>query len=482
MTSSLSDEALADLTHRLRTANEEFARHYPGETGRRQPVHTVYGGAHLFKSDSAKRLGSVAQRSLDQFAPDFLTFARAIDLPGSDELPDTFDEATELVALLKNEPEQARKEKKGAWLAYTIYRRVIEKLQREPVEDFRIDFEDGYGNRPDDEEDGHAVSAAAETAEGSKNGTLPPFIGIRIKPFNEELRARSFRTLDIFVSSLVELNNGSLPDNFVVTLPKITIPEQASALASLLGHLEKQTGLAAGSLKFEMMIETTQSIINHSGQINLPLLLAAAEGRCVAAHFGTYDYTAGCSITAAHQHMLHPSCDFAKSMMQVSFAGTGIWLSDGATNIMPVAPHRFSEGGPPLTQEQIEENRQVVHRAWKLHYDHIQHSLVNAFYQGWDLHPAQLPTRYAAVYAFFLESLEAASERLKNFVEKAAKATLVGDVFDDAATGQGLLNYFLRAINCGAITEAEAISLSGLTLPELRSASFVKILNSRNAL
>ncbi len=481
MKASLSDESLNELTDRLRRANEEFTRHYPGETGRRQPVHTVYGGAHLFKSDSAKRLGSLAQRSLDQFAPDFVAFARAIDLPGSDQLPASFEEAADLVNYLNNKPEQARKEKKAAWLAYTIYRRVTDKLVREPVEDFRIDFEDGYGNRPDEEEDEHAVSAAAETADGSKKGTLPPFIGIRIKPFNEELRARSFRTLDIFVSSLVELNNGRLPDNFVVTLPKITIPEQVSTLAALLGQLEKQTGLAEGSLKFEMMIETTQSIINHRGEINLPLLLAAAEGRCVAAHFGTYDYTAGCNITAAHQHMLHPACDFAKSMMQVSFAGTGIWLSDGATNIMPVAPHRFTEGGAPLTQRQIEENREVVHRAWKLHYNHIQHSLTNAFYQGWDLHPAQLPTRYAAVYAFFLESLEAASERLKNFVEKAAKATLVGDVFDDAATGQGLLNYFLRAINCGALTEDEAVELSGLTLEELRSASFVKILKNRQA-
>src|SRR5215207_5143929 len=482
MTSSLSAESLTDLTNRLREANEEFTRHYPGETGLRQPVHTVYGGAHLFKSDSAKRLGKLAQRSLDQFAPDFLTFARAIGLPGSDELPESVDEASDLVTLLRDAPELAHKVNKAAWRADTIYRRVTEKLQREPVEDFRIDFEDGYGNRPDDEEDGHAVSAAAETAEGSKNGTLPPFIGIRIKPFNEELRARSFRTLDIFVSTLVELNKGRLPQNFVVTLPKITIPEQVSTLATLLAQLEKETKLPGGSLKFEMMIETTQSIINHRGQINLPLLLAAADGRCVAAHFGTYDYTAGCNITAAHQHMLHPVCDFAKHMMQVSFAGTGIWLSDGATNIMPVAPHRFVEGGAPLTPEQIEENREVVHRAWKLHYSHIQHSLTNAFYQGWDLHPAQLPTRYAAVYAFFLDGLEAASERLKNFVEKAAKATLVGDVFDDAATGQGLLNYFLRAVNCGAITEEEAVELSGLTLEELRSASFVKILKNRQAL
>lgn len=433
----------------LRRANEQFSQHYSGETGRRQPVHTVYGGAHLFKSDSAQRLGAVARRSLEEFAPDAATFAKAVGLKET--------------------------------LAGRIYQRVTEKLQREPVEDFRIDFEDGYGNRPDAEEDGHAASAAAEVAAGRKNNTLPPFIGIRIKPFNEELRARSFRTLEIFVSSLVKQTGGQLPDNFVVTLPKITIPEQVAALVALLSELEKQTGLAAGSLKFEMMIETTQSIINHNGQLSLPLLLAAGEGRCVAAHFGTYDYTAGCNITAAHQHMLHPACDFAKHMMQVSFAGTGIWLSDGATNIMPVAPHRRAEG-ESLTKEQMDENREVVHRAWKLHYDHIQHSLVNAFYQGWDLHPAQLPTRYAAVYSFFLDSLDAASDRLKNFVEKAAKATLVGDVFDDAATGQGLLNYFLRAINCGALAEAEAVERSGLTLPELRSASFVKILKNRQAL
>jgi citrate lyase beta subunit len=482
MKSSFTDDALADVIEPLRRANEEFTRRYPGETGRRQPVHTVYGGAHLFKADSARRLGTLAQRALDQFAPDFLTFARALNVRGADQLPETVENAAELVTDLEKGPEPMHRDSNSAWLAHTIYNRVSEKLRREPVEDFRIDFEDGYGNRPDDEEDGHAASAAQETAKGSKEGTLPPFIGIRIKPFNEELRARSFRTLDIFVSTLLEHNGGSLPDNFVVTLPKITIPEQVATLAALLDRLEKQNGLAAGSLKFEMMIETTQSIIDASGRINLPLLLGAAEGRCIAAHFGTYDYTAGCNITAAHQHMMHPACDFAKAMMQVSFAGTGIWLSDGATNIMPVAPHKFSEGGPQLTPQQIEDNREVVHRAWKLHFDHIQHSLINGFYQGWDLHPAQLPTRYAAVYAFFLESLAPASERLKNFVDKAAKATLVGDVFDDAATGQGLLNYFLRAINCGAITEAEALKLSGLKLDELRSASFVKILKNRQAL
>ena len=161
--------------------------------------------------------------------------------------------------------------------------------------------------------------------------------------------------------------------------------------------------------------------------------------------------------------MGHPACDFAKQMMQVAFAGTGVWLSDGATNIMPVGPHRASDGAK-LSAAQAEENRCVVHRAWKIHYDDVRRSLVGGFYQGWDLHPAQLPTRYAAVFAFFIEGQEAASERLRNFVAKAAQATLVGDVFDDAATGQGLLNYFLRAINCKAISEAEARPLTGLTL------------------
>jgi hypothetical protein len=205
----------------------------------------------------------------------------------------------------------------------------------------------------------------------------------------------------------------------------------------------------------------------------LPRLLDEAQGRMVGAHFGTYDYTAGCDITAAHQRMSHQACDFAKHLMKVSYAQTGIALSDGATNIMPVGPHKA-----PIDDAQKAENVAAVHAAWRLHASDVRHSLVNGFYQGWDLHPAQLPTRYGAVYGFFLEGLAAASQRLKNFVDKAAQATLVGDVFDDAATGQGLLNYFLRGISCGAVTEDEATA-TGLTLEEIRGRSFVKILEGR---
>ena len=479
MKRSLGPDTIRETGKRLEQAHAALARRYPGESGRRQPVHTVYGGAHLFKADIARRLGDSALRSLHEFAPNFLSFAKAIGLPGSVSLPDSPERAAALEEQWKADPDALRREDRPAWLSCTIYNRVREKLRREPVEDFRIDFEDGYGNRPDAEEDGHAAAAAGEVAAALNTGDLPPFIGIRIKPFSEELRERSMRTCDIFLTELAEKTRAELPPHFVVTLPKVMLPDEVSALADLFSQLEPALGLEPGSLRMEVMVETTQSILNERGESNLLHLVTAARGRCVAAHFGTYDYTAACNITAAHQTMTHPACDFAREMMKVALSGAGVWLSDGATNILPVPPHRAAKDGPPLTWAQLSENRAAVHRAWRLHVEHIQHSLVNGFYQGWDLHPAQLPTRYAAVYSFFFDGLDAASERLRNLVDKAAQATLVGEVFDDAATGQGLLNYFLRAINCGAITAEEALPLTGLAVEELRLGSFAKILNTR---
>jgi citrate lyase beta subunit len=463
---SLPAEALERASLPLKTANLTFAERYPGEPSGRQPVHTVYGGAHLFRADAVQKLGASAIRSFEEYAADPSVLAAVLRLPGNN------------VAFGVDDP-KGQPEDRATGLARTIHARVLEKLRREPVEDLRIDFEDGYGARPNAEEDGHAASAALEVAKGMEQKSLPPFIGIRIKPLNEELRERSLRTLDIFLTTLVGETGGRLPDNFVVTLPKITVPEQVTALCDVFDALEPALGLPAGSLKLEFMIETTQTILDPSGRVALSFLLSLARGRCVAAHFGTYDYTASCNITAAHQHMTHPACDFARHLMQIAYARTGIWLSDGATNIMPIPPHKPAPGGGPLTSRELEENRLIVHRAWKTQYDHIQHSLIHGFYQGWDLHPAQLPIRYAAIYAFFLDGLALASARLSNFVEKAAQATLVGDVFDDAATGQGLLNFFLRAINSGAVTEGEAARMTALSLDELRGRSFVKILERR---
>ena len=441
---SIPDKKLVKALDRINRAQSRFYRRYPGDSGARQAVHTVYGGAHLFSAETPKKRGERALRALDTYAPDADTFGEAIGIRGD--------------------------------LAPKVLERVREKLHREAVEDFRIDFEDGYGNRPDDEEDNHAAQAAQQTAAGLIAGTLPPFIGIRIKPLTRDLAARSLRTLDVFLTELLGTTNGRLPDNFVVTLPKIQSRSDVETIVDVFDVLEDRLGLDAGALRLEIMVETTQSIFDPQGRSILPRLHRAAAGRLVSAHFGTYDYTANCDITAAHQKMRHPACDFAKHMMKVAFASTGVMLSDGATNIMPIAPHK----GKDLSEDQKRDNRAAVFSAWRLHADDVRHSLVNGFYQGWDLHPAQLVPRYGAVYAFFLDGFAPASERLKNFVDKAAQATLVGDVFDDAATGQGLLNYFLRGIACGAVTEQEALA-TGLTIEEIRGKSFVKIMAARRA-
>ncbi len=441
---SLSPAELTPVIDRLSAANRDFLQRYPGESHRRQPVHVVYGGAHLFKADSARRLGAVSRKSLTQYAPDGAALAKALGADWSQPF------------------------------AADLHRRITAKLEHEPVEDFRLDFEDGYGSRPDAEEDAHAISSAREVASGLAAGTLPPFLGIRIKPFNEETRVRSITTMDLFLTTLLGLTGNRLPDNFVITLPKVQLAAHVAAAESVCDLLEAHLRLPNGTLRLELMVETPQSILDRDGICPLQSFIAAAQGRCGSVHFGVYDYTASYGITAAWQAMGHPACDFARTVMTVALAGTGVHLSDGATNILPVGPHR----GGALTPDQITENQAAVHSAWKMAFDDNLHSLRQGLYEGWDLHPAQFIPRYAAVYSFFLSALPAATGRLKTFVEKAAQASLFGDVFDDAATGQGLLNFFLRGITCGAITEAEALA-TGLTLEEIRTRSFQKILEAR---
>jgi citrate lyase beta subunit len=447
MKTSLTPEASAASREALRRANAAFARSYPGDSSRRQPVHSVYGGAHLFRAGTARKMGDLALAALRDYAPDAGALAHGLGLPQRDEF------------------------------AQRVHARVVEKLQREPVEDFRIDFEDGYGHRPDDDEDAHAVSAATELARGMDQGSLPPFVGIRVKTFTEELYARASRTLDLFVTTLLEQSGGRLPPSFTVTLPKVTLPEQVTSLAHLLSELESVHRLSPGALSLELMVETPQALFDARGRPHLRSLVEAGEGRCTHVHLGIYDYTAALDVSAHAQDMLHPACDYLRDTVQVLLAGSGVRLSDGATTLMPVGPHR-KQGDTPLLPTQLRENTDAVHRAWRIAYRDIRHSLERAYYQGWDLHPAQLPVRYAAVYAFFLEGLEPASQRLRAFVDKAAQATLLGGVFDDAATGQGLLNFFLRGLSCGALTEAE-VRATGLTLEELHSRSFRAIVQGR---
>ncbi|MCO4764032.1 MAG: phosphoenolpyruvate kinase [Myxococcales bacterium] len=477
MTTSLPTATLSTTEQQLASANNAFNAAYPGDRIDRQPVHTLYGGAHLFKAGVQAKLGSIALRNLAGYAPDFCTFARAIGLKGSETLPSDALQIAALTSAIEASDDGGASLNGPAHLAHTIYSRVCDKLKAEPIEDQRIDFEDGYGNRTDEEEDGHAIQAAGQLAEAMAQGSLGPFIGIRIKPFSEESRRRSVRTLDMFITHLAKTTGGKVPNGFVITLPKITIPAQVTALADLLDALEAANGIEAGAIGIDLMIEVTQAIFDKDGNNAVPLIVQAGRGRVVSCAFGTYDYTATCNITAAFQTHTHPACDFARHVMQVSLAGTGVTLSDGATTVMPIGPHRAPKG-QSLSPQQLAENREVVHSGWKLHFDNIFHSLGHGYYQGWDLNPGQLPIRYAAVYAFFLDGLADASLRLNKFLGQAAQATLVGNTFDDAATGQGLLNFFLRGLACGALTEDEVLA-TGITLAELRSRSFVQIVAGR---
>lgn len=408
---------------------------------RRQPVHVVYGGAHLFKRGTARRFGELALAAMDEHGEDARSFADAIGVA-----PELADE---------------------------VWARTRAKLAAEPVEDYRLDFEDGYGVRGDDEEDGHAASGAAEVAAGLREGTLPPFVGVRVKPLADGLDARALRTLERFVAALAE--RGAVPRGFVVTLPKVEAPAQVERLADALDALEGRLGIARESIGIELMIELPRAVIAAEGRFAIPALLAAGRPRVVALHFGTYDYTAALGVAASHQAMGHPACDFALGAIQACAAGTGVFVSDGATVTMPIGPHKAAPGAT-LGAREREENTAVVRAAWREMATNVRRSLARGIWQGWDLHPAQLPVRHAITQAFFLADLDAMAARLRNFVAASARATRVQERFDDAATGRGLLQFFLRAIACGAMDEADVADRVGVSVEALRARDLSALL------
>lgn len=432
---------------------------------RRTPVHVVYGGAHLFKAETPQKLGKLALKSAELYAPNFADFARAFWLRGADELPET----DFIVQNLQVSVGQSKDENSALVFCQTVYERTLDKLRREPIEDFRIDFEDGYGFRTEQEEDSHCLAASDELAKAFREQTITPFCGFRIKSFQRETRRRALRTLDLFLTNLLEKTAGKLPENFVVTLPKITRAEEVGVLAGLLGEFENEYSLAQNSIKIEVMIETPEAAHR------MREIVSAGKGRVGSAHFGAYDYTSAFGIVAEHQHLQHDACRLLRQLMQINLAPLGIRLSDSVTTEMPIPVHK----GEILTAIQQKENKNAVYKAWRKHFSNVTYSLINGFYQSWDLHPAQLVARYAALYAFFLESKESSARRLQGFLNKASQAMVTGNQFDDVASAQGLLNYFLRALNCGALTQTEVAAITGLTIEELRSGSFGQIMKNR---
>ncbi len=148
-------------------------------------------------------------------------------------------------------------------------------------------------------------------------------------------------------------------------------------------------------------------------------LSARASGRCTSVHFGTYDFTAACDISALHQTMQHPTCEVAKHLLQIALASSNVRIADGATTRLPLETHK----GPTQSPQQEQKNQSAIWTAWRISWHNIQHSLRGGFYQGWDLHPAQLPVRYAATYQFFLNGLQESTQRLRTFIDRVTHAS-----------------------------------------------------------
>ena len=443
-------------------------KHGRVERPTRAPVHVVYGGADRFNAGTPRKLGDIALRTLETYAPNFIEFAAVVGLPGTEAISASQKDPDGLEKFFLTAPENLKTEDHPAWLAATIYHRTRAKLQIEPVEDFRIDFEDGYGFRPDDEEDRDAAAAAMELASALREHTITPFSGFRVKAYSEETRERAKRTLNIFLDTFLDATDRTLPENFVVTLPKVTDKKEVAELCRDLKKIEKKAHLNEGSIGIEIMVEHPLAIIDRKGDFALKGLVKASRGRCVAAHFGAYDYTAGLGIAASHQGLDHPACQFARQMMLAALTPLGVRLSDSVTTQLPVPAHK----GADLNEHQVADNRSAVHSGWKVHFENVRRSMAGGFYQSWDLHPNQLIARYAAVYSFFLENEQTQAARLRAFLDKATQATLTGNAFDDAASAAGIVNFFRQGLDCGAWSEDEIKAVTGLTAGELRNDSF----------
>ncbi|GAB95635.1 citrate lyase beta subunit [Kineosphaera limosa] len=406
---SLSQTVLDEIDAQLASTDAFLERTYPGETGRRQPVHTVYVPADRFDADLPARWGQEAIAAVEEFGG-IDALCREVGLS---------DELTEQVAP-----------------------RVVAKLQSEPIEDLRIDLEDGYGNRGDDAEDADLARATDQLKTAIGDGRATPFYGIRFKCFEAPTRRRGLRTLDRFLSAVAD--GGDVPDGLVLTLPKVSTVSQVEAMVTACAALESALRLSPGRIGFEIQVETPQLILGADGTIPVVAALHAGAGRVTSLHYGTYDYSASLGVSAEYQSMEHPVADQAKALMQLAVAGTGVHLSDGSTNVLPI-------GG-----------REQTAAAWRLHHRLVTRSLTGAIYQGWDMHPGHLPTRYIANYAFYREGMARATGRLHAYLHKTA-----GAVMDEPATARALARYLYRGYSCGAIDEAELRAGTGLDAARL---------------
>jgi citrate lyase beta subunit len=410
-------ESLAeDLDRLLAVADARLATGYPGDRYGRQPVHTAYVPAHKFAANTVRLWGAEALAAQAEFAAEPAEFAEAFNLS----------------------PE----------LAEQVIPLVQAKLADEPIEDLRVDFEDGYGTRSDDTEDAHARAAARALMDMLRAEAAPPLFGIRCKSLEPKTRRRAIATINAYLGALFEgpfKGTGNTLPSTILTLPKVTSAEQVTAMTVLCEWFESSYGMArTRPLSFELQVEMPQLILGPDGVVTIAQCVQAGGDRLAGLHYGTYDYSAAVGISAADQRLDHPAADYAKAVMQVAVAGTGVRLSDGSSNVLPVG------------------SKNEIVAAWQVHSRLVRRSLERGFYQGWDLHPAQLVSRYAATYGFYREGLDDACDRLHAYAERAAAG------LEEPATGRALAAFLGRGIDCAAFTEAGVAARTGLHPVDLR--------------
>ncbi|WP_307817815.1 DUF6986 family protein [Nocardia acididurans] len=381
---TLPPEVLAGIENRVRAVDSALARLYPGDRAG-QPVHTAY----VCAADATAELPGEWGRA-------------AVDLAES--------QAGLLTELAGDE----------------VFARVLNTLRQRPIQDLRLDFEDGYGTRGDAAEDRDARHAGAVLA------ALPAEVfsrGIRMKGLTTLEWVRAVRTLELVLEGA-----GGVPAGFVFTIPKIRHVDQVDAAVALCDALESAHGLPAGALRFELQIESPQAVIAADGTATVAAAIHRAAGRCTGLHYGTYDYSAACGISPQFQSLEHPVADHAKAVMQAAAAQTGVWVCDGSTQILPIG-----------TEEQV---REAVARHFRL----VSRSLERGYYQGWDMGAGHLATRWAATFAFYRRALEVAAPRIGRYLDRQG-----GSVVDEPATAQALATVVLRGLACGAF-EPEAVT------------------------
>ena len=408
----------------------------------RRAIHSFYGGAQLFTAETPAKLGKIALRYFDEYAASPADLARIHQWSFSPHIVER------------------------------VHERVRIKLATDAIEEYRIDFEDGFGARSDSAEDAEAVRTATEVATVVASGARVPGLGIRIKALDQDTGERALKTLALFLNTLAA--KGEVPPaGFVVVLPKIFRATQVEIAVEALSDLESTNGF--DRIGIELLAEDPRIFTGDPNEWGLAPFLRAGDDRVTSVHFGAYDYLSFHGVTARHQTLDHRSADLARGLAQLGLAGTGVELSDGATNTLPIPPHRN-----PRSEEETAENERAMISAWREHSRNIERSLQAGIFRGWDLHPGQLPARHATVQAFFRDVAEEAAPRLRRFLDNAGNVTTTSGTFDDAATVSGLIQLFVRATTSGALAVAEVQDLTGLTPTELDLGTLQAILSLRS--